>query len=161
MAEHKCYSESRTKRISSWAKNSCWERLAHRGCEGISFQQHPHPQEKPVLHKRDWTVRCTWALPLGVFPTFPFCLHFSFSSFSPDTVFISRIRKNPAKPHHSLTPRPVALSTQVAYTTSNNSFNRPRAQISVTQYWISRHKYTSSLLTLNSLHIFFLRNANK
>lgn len=67
MAEHKCYSESQTKRISSRANSSCWERLAHRRNEGISFQQHPHPQEKPALHKRDWTVRCTWALPLSIF----------------------------------------------------------------------------------------------
>lgn len=159
MAEHKCYSESQTKRISSWAKNSCWERLAHkRVWRHILPAASSSPGEACATQEG---LNCTvhLASAFWCFSHFPFLSSFQFFIIFPNTVFI--FSKNPAKPHHSLTPKPVALSTLVAYTTSNNRFNKPRAQSSVMQYWISRHKHTSSLLTLYSLNIFFLRNATK
>lgn len=113
------------------------------------------PKKHPCCTKAT-DIRCTWALPLSIFHTSPFCLHFGFfSSFSPGTAFIFRITKNFNKTHHSLTPRPIALHTEVADTASNNSVNKPRPQRCVMQYWISRHNnYTFLLLTHISLHFF-------
>lgn len=74
--------------------------------EGISFQQHPGPQEKPVLHKRDWSAMCTSALHLSIFHTSHFCLHFVYSLSSSDTVFILRIRKQQPNSHWCLDQLP-------------------------------------------------------
>lgn len=149
-----CYSESQTKRISFCAKSSCWERSAHRQSDGISFQQHPCPQEKPVLHERDWTVKSTWALPLNIFHTFSIFMLF-FHYFLLTQFSFWELQKNPTKPHHTPTSRPVALNTQVAYAASNNTFYKPRPQSCLMQYRISRYNYNSSLLTRMSLRIFF------